>query len=347
MVPSPPDPALAAPQPPSAPPLLSEASGPRAGGTVSYTRATRQSVVPGETLAAYAWALADPAAERAHVLLVHGFRSHTRYNFLASSPHGLHDYGAAAAPPDDLSASSFVRELNLRGFSVHGHDHSGHGASTGLKTFFPTVDALVDDVLAHARDIVAAANPKPLYIFGHSLGGSVTILAAMRDPSLFAGMCLSSAASEPPADMLGWYGLALSKVSRLASFLIPTFEVMAMPKNTRHPDLQALFESDPLNSMVMVRARVGHEFLCAYKKIADSLDKVTVPFLTMSGKHDTLVNPTASTRFFQGASSTDKEMLVQDCWHNLLVEPGRELNWRLYCDWLDKRAPASPHAAAE
>lgn len=319
-------------------------------GGATFTRSTRPSVgFPNETLATYRWTPPPSTPVRARLLLVHGFRSHARYNFLASSPAALHVYGADASGAGDgkegtdaseqVPHTSFVRMVCELGVEVHAHDHVGHGASTGLRAYFDSMDGLVSDVIAHGREL-SEEGGHPVYMIGHSMGGTVAILASQQEPELFAGMMLSSAASEPPKNMLGLRGQLLARVSNLGAWLIPTMEVMPLPTNLRHPEMQALFESDSDNLIIGVRARVGHEFLQAYTTIASSLQKVTVPFLTMSGKHDTLVDPEASTRFYDGAASEDKEMQLVDCWHNILTEPNKEQSWEKYTSWLEQRLPA-------
>lgn len=352
------------------PPMRSSESRLLDGGRVRYTRGARASVADGTWLATYAWELSG-RAPRGRVLLVHGFRSHVRFNFLASSPNGLHCYGGAdddGFHEDDSACSSFVRELGRAGFDVFAHDHYGHGDSDGLRTYFPSFDTLVEDVAAHAHDLregrpthqvpwgdeeglVAAmgaadahdgegVDDLPLYVMAHSMGGAVAILASQQELDLFDGLCLSSPASEAPPHMVGLWGSVLSCCAILASALLPQTELYALKKNTRFPDLQALFESDPLNSVVAVRGRVGGEFLRAYSMIGNSLDKVVVPFFTMSGGLDTLVHPGASRRFYKGAASKDKELNVRgDMMHNLLTEPGKEECWTLYIEWLSERAP--------
>jgi acylglycerol lipase len=353
------------------PPMRSSESLLLDAGGVRYTRGTRASVDAGTRLATYSWELVG-RAPRARVLLVHGFRSHTRFNFLASSWNGLHCYGGEGDDgfhEDGGTRSSFVRELSRTGFDVFAHDHYGHGDSGGLKTYFSSFDVLVDDVVAHARDlregrssheapwgneeggdVTSAADGAvagdeveevPLYVVAHSMGGAVATLASQREEGVFDGVCLSSPASEAPPHMVGLWGSVLSVGAVLASTFLPQTEMYLLAKNTRLPDLQALFESDPLNSQICVRGRVGHEFLRAYRMIAASLDKMVVPFFTMSGGLDTLVHPGASRRFYKGAASKDKELNVrEEFMHNLLTEPGKEENWELYIEWLNDRAPA-------
>lgn len=381
--------AAAAAAPAVRPPLRSSEPRVLAGGAVAYTRGTRASTA-GVRLATYAWE-APARAPRARVLLVHGFRSHVRFNFLASSVRGLHCYGGpddAEFHEDGAAGSCFVRELIEAGFDVYAHDHYGHGESEGLKTYFPSFDTLVDDVAEHATDLregrpthqqawpvvepqdgasdasvgehaaatgvdvaaneaeeergseISDASEIPLYVMAHSMGGAVAILASQRDPTLFDGMCLSSPACEAPPHMVGAWGAVLNFAAILASALLPQTELYPLKKNTRLPDLQALFDSDPFNSEVCVRGRVGREFLRAYSMIGSSLDRMVVPFFAMSGGLDTLVHPGASRRFYKGAASKDKELNVrEDMMHNLLTEPGKEECWGLYIQWLDERVP--------
>lgn len=295
---------------------------------------THASVVPGETLATFRWV---PPEYRAAVFLVHGFRSHALYSFLRNdAPGSIHQYGHGE---DD---TSFVRELNQRGFAVFSHDHVGHGSSTGMRAFFPRFSGLVEDTAAYVNAIDAelalSTRTIPKFVVGHSLGGTISLVLTRDNPAMFKGMVLSSAACEPPTDMFGIKGKILSYFSSLASALVPTMEVMALPKNTHNPPLQVLYESDPLNYQGQLRARVGREFMLAYADISAHLADIKIPFLAASGELDTLVNPEASKRLMDGASSEDKTLFVAvDRWHNNLTEDGKEEIWTLFSDWIDER----------
>lgn len=299
-------------------------------------QSTLPSTVPDETLATYTWI---PETYTAAVFLLHGFRSHTKFNFLRSdTPVSLHNYG-------DSTNSSIIRELNLRNIAVFAHDHVGHGNSTGLRAYFPAFSALVADLMAHVRLIdenhKLSARNIPIFLLGHSMGGTVAIVAARDNPGTFAGMALSSAASEPPESMFGLAGKIQLAISGITSALVPKMQLLALPKSTDE-ELQVLFESDPLNCSEMLRARVGRQFIDAYKDISARIADVKVAFLTASGENDTLVNPAAAQRFHDGAASKDKTYFpAKGRWHNLLVEKGREELWTLFADWIAARAMSS------
>lgn len=297
-------------------------------------QSTRPSSVPGETLATYRWVPPGPPAGA--VFLLHGFRSHARFNFLRhESVHAMQLYG-------DAHGSSLVRELNERGLAVFAHDHVGHGASTGLRAYFPAFSVLVADAVAYVRavddELGFTQAALPIFLVGHSMGGTVAIIAARDNPGMFAGIALSSAASEPPESLFGLSGRIQLALSGLTSTLVPKMELLALPKST-DPELQAQFEADPLNCTEKLRARVGREFVDAYANISARIADIKVPFLTASGENDTLVNPAAAKRFHDGASSQDKTWFeAKGRWHNLFVEAGKEELWVLFADWIAARS---------
>ncbi|XP_078579112.1 monoglyceride lipase-like [Branchiostoma floridae x Branchiostoma japonicum] len=82
--------------------------------------------------------------------------------------------------------------LNNHGFLVFGHDHVGHGQSEGERLCVENFDILARDILQHV-DVMRARYPDvPIFLLGHSMGGSAGITAACKRPGQFAGMVLTS-----------------------------------------------------------------------------------------------------------------------------------------------------------
>ncbi|MFI7067489.1 alpha/beta hydrolase [Kribbella sp. NPDC050124] len=111
------------------------------------------------------WAAAPAVAS---VLLLHGFGEHSgHYHRLAFA-------------------------LSNRGMNVWGLDHLGHGLSAGERGLFQTVDALADNA-ALLLDRIEADDPsRPVFVVGHSLGGIVAGLLAVRGRKT-AGLVLTGA----------------------------------------------------------------------------------------------------------------------------------------------------------
>lgn len=333
--PTPVDAAAAAAAPAGAPPTGSTADEGAAAPPHTYTQGSV--TVGGERLATYVWLPAaaagggaPPPRPRGVVHLLHGFRSHARFNFLRSEPPAtLWRYDG-----------SFVAALVGAGLAVVAHDHVGHGASSGLRTYFSSFDDLVTGTLA-VVDAEAARHGLvglPAFAVGHSMGGTVALLTALARPDAFVGLALSSAATEPPASSFGLKGRILLSLSAVLSALTPTLEVLTLPSNTVQPELHALFLYDKLNSEVQLRARVGAEFLRAYARVSAAAGDVRVPLLAMAGELDTLVHPQAAQRFAAAVSSPDVTVRVwEGRWHNLLTERGRAEVWTTIREWLVAR----------
>lgn len=298
----------------------------------TYSEATLPSAFKPQTIQTYRWI---PPTTNAAVFLLHGFRSHARFNFLRNDLNdSLHKYGTEAE-------SSFIRELNSRNLAVFAHDHVGHGRSTGLRAYFPSFQTLVDDTLAHVRAVDSEFGftnaSTPIFLIGHSMGGTISIITARDNPTLFAGVALSSAATEPPANMFGLVGKIQRSLSGITSVIIPTAQLVALPKSI-DADMEALYRSDPENCTEGIRARVGREMLNAYQDISSRIQEVSFPFLAAYGEFDTLVNPTAATRFCEKSSSTDKTLqCAAGRWHNLFAEKGREDMWKMFVEWVAAR----------
>ncbi len=94
--------------------------------------------------------------------------------------HGLAEHAARYG--------RFAAALSDAGFHVYAHDHRGHGTTTAPGVSLGTFASqdgwqrVLDDTLdvrAHAR----AAHPGlPLVLFGHSMGGLISMNSALRDP---------------------------------------------------------------------------------------------------------------------------------------------------------------------
>jgi len=142
--------------------------------------------------------------------------------------------------------------------------------------------------------------------------------------------------------MLGMKGQLLASISGILSYLIPEWIVLELPPNALFPELHEMFVNDELTTAVGLRARVGHEFLQLYAYIAANAGTLSTPFLITDGREDGLVNPEGIVRFHDKAASEDKTVrIVDNMWHNLLIEPGCENIIKMYSEWITERCPTS------
>ena len=111
-----------------------------------------------------------PAGEStAVVLLVHGFTEHSgRYAQVAG-------------------------ELNRQGYAVYAMDLRGHGKSEGDRVFVRTFDDYLADLDQFLGRVRQREPDKPLFLFGHSMGGTIVGLYAARRQPRVNGVVLQCA----------------------------------------------------------------------------------------------------------------------------------------------------------
>jgi alpha-beta hydrolase superfamily lysophospholipase len=85
-----------------------------------------------------------------------------------------------------------ARHFAARGYASHAIDLRGHGRSPGPRVHVDSFDPWLDDVKA-GLVLVRRAHPGvPVVVVGHSQGGLVVLLQALRDPDDRAATVVSS-----------------------------------------------------------------------------------------------------------------------------------------------------------
>ncbi|MCR9124394.1 MAG: alpha/beta hydrolase [Phyllobacteriaceae bacterium] len=106
--------------------------------------------------------------------------------------HGLAEHAARYV--------RFAHALSAKGIAVYAHDHRGHGSTTAPNappSSFSTQGDGVDKVMADVgavRALIRDRHPSiPIFIFGHSMGGLITMNYALRHPDGLAGAAVWNA----------------------------------------------------------------------------------------------------------------------------------------------------------
>ena len=252
-------------------------------------------------------------APRAEVMLVHGLAEHmARYDHVASA-------------------------FNAAGLSVIGIDHRMHGQSDGEhRAFVPEIETLVDDLevlWGHLDDKL------PRFVMGHSMGGLVAALFALRHQEQIHGLILSA------AGLMVRYplpGPVVSLADRLGSWMPRLPLVSLSPKDiTRSPETAAAYKSDPLIDNSPVRMATARSILVGGRTVLEQAHTLTLPTLMLHGGSDKIVSPASSKRLAAALSSPDKTLKIYPgLRHEILNEPEKEAVIRDILDWLNAHLSA-------
>lgn len=247
---------------------------------------------------------------KASILLVHGIGEHAgRYQHVA-------EYFTQA------------------GYAITGFDLRGHGKSEGIRGHAPSFDHLMDDITQGIGIVRSNFPGLPVFLYGHSLGGSLVINYSITRDSNPAGVIATSPALGitvpiPPAKLL---------LGKIMYAVFPTFQMKngLDPNDLSHDtSVGQRYISDPLVHPYTT-ARLGLDLINSGSFAIEHASEIHWPMLLMQGTSDKLVSPELTRNFAERAPSqlvTFKEW--DGYYHELHNESKKDTVLKTMIDWLD------------
>ena len=211
-------------------------------------------------------------------------------------------------------------QLVDRGFAIHTFDLRGHGKSSGARNIVRSYDECLTDLATFIHQVKLNEPNKPLFLFGHSFGGTIAALFTIRYKPLLTGLVLSSAFFGTNRHISA---LQL-RLIMLVGHLLPKFPTLFLESQTlsRDPEVVAIYEADLLIGRERMPARTLAEMLKATAEIQSRTNEIELPLLVLHGTEDRLVSMEGSKNFYSGVGSKDKSIELYDgLYHELLNEP--------------------------
>jgi alpha-beta hydrolase superfamily lysophospholipase len=227
--------------------------------------------------------------------------------------------------------------LARHGHAVEAMDLRGHGRSQGARAMVDTFDQYLDDAERFLSFVQRDHPGVPVFMLGHSMGGTVVALLALARQPDIAGLILCSAAlcvSAHVPRLLVWLAPLLSRLApELPSLSLDSGAI------SRDPEVVAAARADPLMLHGGMRARTGAELHRAIVRIQADMEHLARPLLILHGTADAMVDVAGSEELAWRAGSEDKTLLLYEgFYHEVLSDPERERVQRDVLDWLDARA---------
>ncbi len=248
---------------------------------------------------------------RAQVAIVHGYAEHSgRYAHVGDA-------------------------LAQRGYAVHALDLRGHGRSDGDRAIVRSFDEYLADVRAFIALVRERAARRPLFLLGHSMGGTIATLALIVDHAQLDGVLLSGGvltSSGTPRIVGAIVGLLGRLFPRLPLIKLKAAHV------SRDPEVVRRYEGDPLVYRGRIRAGLAAAMGRAVRRIERDASSITLPLLIMHGTEDQLASPEGSRVLHERIASADKTLkLYAGLHHEILNEPEQDQVIADIADWLDAR----------
>jgi len=277
---------------------------------MSETRITAKSK-DGLTLVGREWKPAG--AVSGAVCLVHGIGEHT----------GRYPHVAAA--------------FNQAGYALLGFDLRGHGLSEGQRGFTPSYDAFLDDIDVALGEIRSRYPSKPLFFYGHSLGGNLVLYHAIRRKPALAGVVASSPqlrlAFQPPAWKTG--------LGRLLFNVWPAFSMTSGLERAALSHDAAIvraYAEDPLVHDKLT-PRLGIGLIDVGLWLLDHAADLALPVLIYCGSQDRLVSADACREFAAKVRGDCTVKIWEGLYHETHNEPQKAEVLAAVTQWLKAHTP--------
>ncbi len=234
----------------------------------------------------------------------------------------------------------FADSITKHGYSVFAWDLRGHGHSEGKRGYVNRFQDFSDDLEAAIRFVKSEfwSNKLPLFLFGHSMGGLITLkLLLDHSPTHIAGLILSS-------PCLG-LSLAVPKLKEAGAQLLAEW----LPKVTlyneinfddlvRDQSLVRQYRADPLrHSRISPRLFTG--LMATMAEVKSEAAKIQLPTLMQLAGREKIVSTSESEVYFEKLGSKKKELYVYaDSYHEIYNDLDREDVIRDLIPFLEKGA---------
>lgn len=234
-----------------------------------------------------------------------------KYTFLILHGHGEHTG----------RYEKFIPFLESHPLSVAVYDMRGYGRSEGRQVYVESYDLFIQDVASFVNflELTAQGSPRPIILFGHSMGGLVALYWLKTRPEKVKGLILSS-------PCLGLrLAPAVVRFNEWLNRLWPQFiypNVVYPPHLTHNTAEVEHYRRDPLIRRKM-SARLLSELYHACEKYAPAAgETLDFPFYVLMSGLEKVVDKDKTRQVFEALGAPRKELY---CFDNFYHEIFNEL----------------------
>jgi alpha-beta hydrolase superfamily lysophospholipase len=227
--------------------------------------------------------------------------------------------------------------FNARGLALVNYDVRGHGRSGGPRGHAPKYEALLSDLQRVVGRALELYPDLPLFLYGHSFGGQITLNYVIERKPAVRGVIVSAPWLHLKFEPSAWK----LRAARALAGLLPGFTqetgLEAAVPMTHDQGLLAAYP-DPHLAHGRVSARLGVDALKGGGQALARAGEIQLPILILHGADDGVFDPDLSRQLFDRVGTPDKALCVYPgMYHEIHNEIGREQVFADVAAWIEER----------
>lgn len=256
------------------------------------------------------------------ILFLHGMSLHS-----GSAP-----YGAKIAVPELLDFGAAVFAFDMR----------GHGFSEGTPGDYPRIETVMDDIAAQVNFIKSQFKKKPVFVYGHNIGGLQALTYAADYGTTISGAIVSGYAPAVKTEYYkagkpGFFEQVRMAFVPLVKQGAPISRVLTLEQYRKNggsdPEVERMLKVIEDEPLAVKAYSIRFYFGCGVRKELNNVGRIKKPFLMILGDRDQQFEPAPARRLLEGIASNVKSLRVlEDADHYGVVEKGRTA----IAGWLDR-----------
>ncbi len=241
---------------------------------------------------------------------------------------------------EHLSRYQHVAEYyGSKGYVVAAFDLRGHGKSQGQRGHYASLEMALDDIKVFINSTIAQFPGKPVFLYGHSLGGVMVLNYALKIKNNLTGV-IATSPGLATGDKVAPWKLSLGK---LLYSIVPTFSMangLDVENISRDKEVVRKYKTDPLVHD-QITARFGLDFLNAGLWASAHARELNLPLLLMYGTGDHIVSGEA-VRAFAAAAPNVTFHEWDGYFHELHNEPEKAEVFEFTDQWIQSQISITP-----
>lgn len=216
--------------------------------------------------------------------------------------HGLGEYSG--------TFEYLADKIHRAGIGTYRPDHRGHGHSEGEKAHLDDYNQLLDDFHETVKLAVSENQDKPVFLYGHSMGGfTVSLYCVKYKPQRIKGVITSGAVVRENQGLFRGVESGLDVHTRIPNTLYT--EICSVAERVD------AFRADPLSTLFNT-VGTAYEICKGDEWFESRMKDFILPVFMTHGEDDCVVSVQDTYDFYKAASSEDKQMKIYGRAHHAI-----------------------------